>query len=194
MPIVDAFPLPPTVRARTVPTSGSRAFGAPRGRGTRSHAGVDLFAPAGTPVISPVDGRVVATHDDAERNCGFGLSIRSTDGLLWTLCHFRAMPLPERGELVEAGDVVGHVGSTGNAEGGAPHLHLHALDRDGAAVNVTAELVDALRRERGASPAPRPAAPPRTSQNDRTSVGAGVAMLAIVGLVGSSMARARKGR
>lgn len=189
-PIVDWFPLPATTRA--VPRTGSRSFGAPRDGGARLHAGVDLFAPAGTPIESPVDGTVVATLDDARRNCGFGVVIRSSDGYLWTLCHFAAVPLFERGEHVEAGDVVGHVGNTGNARNGAPHLHLHALDADRRPVDITNALADVLERDRTGARRPTSVVErPRTTEPTASRAGLGV--LALVG-VGLYVASKRKKR
>lgn len=169
----DRFPLPADVRVR-VPTEGSRAFGAPRGRGSRAHEGVDLFAAPGTPVSSPVTGRVVATLDRGDRNCGFGIVIRDArpPHAQWTMCHFGAVPVLERGEPVRAGDVVGVVGDSGNARG-APHLHIHARVQ-GATVDATTALVDALDAEAGV-PARR-ADGRRTAESTRGGGALGLAL------------------
>lgn len=178
--LADRFPLPPSSRV-SVPRTGSRAFGAPR-RG-HTHAGVDLFARAGTTIVSPVDGTVFRTLDDASRNCGFGVIIDSSDGYRWTLCHFGAMPTVEQGEHVEAGDALGVVGNSGNARDTGPHLHIHATDH-GEPADVTGALADALERERATRVPGRdvPAAARPQAPRASSSRGAGVALLMAAGL------------
>ncbi len=211
-PLAERFPIASTSRVRTVPTSGSRAYGAPRGRtrqhpeGTRSHEGVVLFAPAGTAIESPVTGRVLATLDDAQARCGFGVIVQSaTDGVRWTLCHLAAMPIVERGEHVEAGQVIGTIGTTGNAEGGGPHLHIRAYRRDALgiehSINPTVALTNALAREAGERVTPTPPATvaprPRTSSSSDASssgVGAAVALGAVGAVYWLSQRTKRKAR
>jgi murein DD-endopeptidase MepM/ murein hydrolase activator NlpD len=55
--------------------------------------------------------------------CGIGLTIATTDGLVWTYCHLAYLdPTVVRGAQLTAGQPVGLVGHTGDATG--PHLHL----------------------------------------------------------------------
>ncbi len=150
--MADAFPLDPfAVRRVQVPTTGRRAFGAPRTGHT--HAGVDLVAPRGAVIYAPVSGRVVAVLLDGTRRCGFGVVIDETGtGRRWTLCHFNAAPVVDTGRI-DAGVAVGVVGNSGNASTTGPHLHLQAIHiATGEPVDVTGELEDVLRRERGAGP------------------------------------------
>lgn len=89
----------------------------------RLHAGVDLAAAAGTPVLSTTGGRVVV----AEHSGGLGnhvviehtvadRAVASVYGHLLADSHEVAV-----GDVVLAGQVIGRVGSTGNSTG--PHLH-----------------------------------------------------------------------
>ena len=91
-------------------------WGFPRSGG-RAHAGNDIFAPRGTPVVAPVAGTV----DHAEGSIG-GKQFRLTaaDGSRWYGSHLDAFG--ERG-AVQAGTVIGYVGDSGNARGSRPHLH-----------------------------------------------------------------------
>ncbi|MET0814855.1 MAG: M23 family metallopeptidase [Pseudoxanthomonas sp.] len=125
---------PPT--ALPVPVQGVRAsriadtFGAPRGR-DRTHAGVDIFAPRGTPVLSATKGVVVSVRED-------GLGGRQ----VWVMGpgrerHYYAhlddwQDGLETGSLVAPGDPLGTVGTTGNARGTPPHLHYGVYGKDGA--------------------------------------------------------------
>lgn len=85
--------------------------------GGRSHAGNDIFAPRGTPVLAPTSGWV----DHATGSIGgHQFRLRAADGSLWFGSHMDGFA--KRGQ-VNAGDVVGYVGDSGNARGSRPHLH-----------------------------------------------------------------------
>ena len=92
------------------------------GPGWRLHQGTDIFAPFGTPVRAPVDGRVRL------RDGGLGgitVYVVEPDGTYWYLAHLsgRAPDLVE-GAPVRTGQVVGFVGTSGNARGTPPHVHI----------------------------------------------------------------------
>ncbi len=91
-------------------------WGFPRSGG-RAHAGTDLFAPRGTPVIAPVSGKVdIATGTIG----GHQFRLTEADGTLWFGSH---MDRFGKSGQVSAGDVIGYVGDSGNARGSRPHLH-----------------------------------------------------------------------
>jgi murein DD-endopeptidase MepM/ murein hydrolase activator NlpD len=96
-------------------------YGDPRDGGSRSHEGVDIFAPRGTPVIAPTDGSIrrVGTGNlggkviwmrDPQRNQSYYFA------------HLDSQ-LVSDGQRVSKGDTLGLVGNTGNARTTPPHLH-----------------------------------------------------------------------
>lgn len=86
--------------------------------GHHFHSGVDLAAPAGTPVYAATSG-TTAIH--RERG-GYGLYlILNRDRRLSTLYGHLDWPLVQPGDLVMAGQPIALMGSTGNSTG--PHLH-----------------------------------------------------------------------
>jgi peptidoglycan LD-endopeptidase LytH len=118
--VLDVFPLPGRRDVRS-------SWHAARDGGARRHEGTDIYAPPGTVVRAPFAGRVAYTTSNPDRPCGFGIAIERADrGARVLLCHFGALPLFDRAELVNAGDVVGVVGASGNATvRGVAHPHLH---------------------------------------------------------------------
>ncbi len=85
------------------------------------HKGLDIFADFGTPVRSPDRG--VLTFSNGPTG-GIGAYVRGESGDVYYFAHLaeRAEGL-KHGQRVDIGTVIGYVGDTGNAQGGAPHLH-----------------------------------------------------------------------
>ena len=101
------------------------------GPGFRFHKGTDVFAAMGTPVRSPANG-----HVSKISNSGLGgLSVYVTDprdGTYFYMTHLSGLPEGLHvGQVVEIGDIVGFVGNSGNARGGAPHLHFQVHPQGG---------------------------------------------------------------
>ncbi|MBZ6378123.1 hypothetical protein B5C34_01425 [Pacificimonas flava] len=99
-------------------------------RGGRQHRAIDLPAPQGTPVLAAEDG-VIEKFYDSDRG---GITIYQfdpTETYVYYYAHLdsRADGLAE-GDSVRRGQVIGYVGSTGNADGDEPHLHF-AIERLG---------------------------------------------------------------
>lgn len=112
------------------PVSGAVFFndwGFPRSGG-RAHAGNDLFAARGTPVKAPEAGWV----DTVTGSIG-GNQFRLTTN---NGTHYLGSHMSDFGKTgsVNAGDVIGYVGDTGNARGSSPHLHFE-VHVGGNAVN-----------------------------------------------------------
>ncbi len=115
------------------PVSGrdSRAaqsfFGAQRDGGRRSHHGIDIFAPRGTPVVAAAAGLI--------RNVGVSnlggkvvwlYDARRNQSLYYA--HLDSQ-IVRSGAIVNVGDTLGLVGNTGNARTTPPHLHFGIYQR-----------------------------------------------------------------
>jgi len=99
-------------------------FGDSRDGGLRSHEGVDIFAPRGTPVVAVVDGRVTGVQTTLVG--GRVLWLTSADSeMLYYYAHLDTYATHE-GASVRAGETLGTVGNTGNAILSRPHLHFGA--------------------------------------------------------------------
>src|SRR5688572_12106046 len=95
-----------------------------RGGGSRPHDAIDIMAPAGTPVLAVDDGKIVKLFLSQG---GGGITVYQfdpTEKFAYYYAHLEryADGLAE-GQSVKRGDVIGYVGSTGNANPAAPHLH-----------------------------------------------------------------------
>ena len=92
-------------------------------RGRRMHNALDIRAQRGTPVIAADDGRVVRVY----RHALGGLCVYQYDpqeNFVYYYAHMDGFAAGLReGALVSKGDVLGYVGTTGNASPTAPHLH-----------------------------------------------------------------------
>jgi len=86
------------------------------------HAGVDLAAPIGTPIVAASDGVVI----DAGPTAGYGawVKIRHSDGTVTLYGHVNTWTV-QIGQRVFAGDQIATVGNRGNSTG--PHLHFEVL-------------------------------------------------------------------
>lgn len=85
------------------------------------HEGTDIFAPEGTPLRAPVDGVLEQTNGTIG---GLSAYVREPNGAYVYMSHLSAFePGQASGQEVKQGDVVGRVGTTGNAQGTAPHVH-----------------------------------------------------------------------
>jgi hypothetical protein len=105
------------------PVSFSDTFGAFRGDVPGNwHHGDDIFAPLGAPILACADGTVFSVGWQEVGGNRFWL--RDSEGNQFYYAHLSAFsPLAKNGAQVNAGDVVGFVGNTGDAAGTPPHLH-----------------------------------------------------------------------
>jgi murein DD-endopeptidase MepM/ murein hydrolase activator NlpD len=133
------------------PHSFGDSFGAPRMMGSQyehAHQGTDIMAPFDTPLLACERGIVTEMGTDVLG--GTKLWIKGESGTYYYYAHLKAYAEGVHdGQVVEGGDVVGFVGDTGNAKGGAPHLHFEIHPDGGPAVNPypLLKVVDELRQQ-----------------------------------------------
>ena len=97
------------------------------------HAGVDLAAPLGTPVVAGLSGRVVSSGEAG--GYGLALELEHDNPRRRTLYAHLSEIYVKAGDRVRQGEVIGRVGSTGLSTG--PHLHFELrLPSDGGWVAV----------------------------------------------------------
>lgn len=122
--IAGGFLIPESHR---IPVAGAKAadwnpksfWYTPWGR-SGTHKGIDIFAREGTSVLAATGGVVVYTGFN-----GIGGNAVLILGAKWRLYYYAHLQRIECRVLrpVGAGDMIGVVGSTGNAQGKPPHLH-----------------------------------------------------------------------
>jgi murein DD-endopeptidase MepM/ murein hydrolase activator NlpD len=125
-----------------------------RGGGSRKHEATDIMAPRGTPIRAVSDGTIkklflskpggitIYQFDPSETYCYYYAHLdRYADGL-------------REGQQVKRGDLLGYVGSTGDANPSAPHLHFAIFQLgpekkwwQGTPLNPYSILVDAFNRQ-----------------------------------------------
>jgi murein DD-endopeptidase MepM/ murein hydrolase activator NlpD len=142
----------------------TRSFGDPR-PGNRAHEGEDVLAPKMTPVWAAADGVVIHLQGgpDAADQVGRGrccaLTLLHGDGWRTRYLHLNndtpgtddgrghgIAPGLEVGSEVAAGELIGWVGDSGNAESTVPHLHFELRRPDGGAVDPYPSLRAAAAR------------------------------------------------
>jgi len=103
-------------------------YTAPRS-GDRNHRAIDLLVPAGTPVIA-ADDQIIGRLGDTPLG---GILIYASDlaaHFVYYYAHLKAYRSGLAvGDTVARGEVIGYVGSTGNASPDEPHLHFQVMKR-----------------------------------------------------------------
>jgi hypothetical protein len=135
------------------------SFGQERDGGYRLHAGVDIFAPKLSPVVAVRDGVVTQVHNAAATPDCCWVGIRHTDGWGSWYLHlnndtfgtddglgYGVRPDLTVGTEVRAGEVIGWVGDSGNAEPTGPHLHFELHLPSGTAIDPLYSLWAGRRR------------------------------------------------
>lgn len=144
-------------------------YGAPRSGG-RTHEGQDLLGDKMQQLVATDDGEITYLKRDGAL-AGHMLQLTAEDGWVYTYLHLNNDtpgtddglatdehvfgPGIELGAEVEAGQLLGYLGDSGNAEGTPPHLHFEMETPDGVTVNAAPALLQA----RHVQPVDGPAAP-----------------------------------
>ena len=154
---------PPEIPVREItfpvvgPVTYSDTFGACRGsRCSRSHKGADLFGPKLLPLVAAADGTITFVRRSATGTAGNTVIMRDDEGWRYLYLHInndspgtddganpQAWILPNRlrvGDRVEAGDVIGYLGDSGNAERTPNHLHFEIQPPGEGSINPTPSL------------------------------------------------------
>ena len=131
---------------RYAPITGRRAWMAPRSDGARWHAGVDLAAPPGTPVLAPASGRVVGVVRNADATPGWRgygpavVVVRDDDGAYHVLAHVAPdAHLPTPGDIVRAGARIGTISREAHV-----HWEVRAVPRPPRGVAVIEVAADPM--------------------------------------------------
>ena len=106
-------------------------WGAARSQG-RSHEGIDIFAERGTPIQATTQGIVNKVGEDDLG--GHVVMIIGPGGAGHYYAHLEDYADISANDWVNAGDIIGYVGDSGNAKGTPPHVH-YGIYINGSAVN-----------------------------------------------------------
>lgn len=140
-PMRQGFEILPVAGARISSPYGFRSH--PVLGGWRMHTGIDYAAPTGTPIVAPNAGYV--EYQGWRGGYGHTVILRHNDHLQTLYAHLsRYADTAPLGSYVQAGDVIGYIGSTGISTG--PHLH-YEVRLDGQHVNPAAIALPARRLE-----------------------------------------------
>jgi murein DD-endopeptidase MepM/ murein hydrolase activator NlpD len=122
----------PTLPAWVVPVPKT-TIGGFRTVARPAHDGVDLSHAKDTPIVSVTAGTVVTVRCNASTptcdvdgspsttGCGWYVEVRHPGDVVTRYCHLIRQPVVAVGDTVAAGQLLGHVGSSGHSSG--PHLH-----------------------------------------------------------------------
>jgi murein DD-endopeptidase MepM/ murein hydrolase activator NlpD len=107
------------------------SFGFPR-PGGRTHQGIDMMAPLGTPVYAAQSGRFEQNYNSLG---GTSALVFAGNGDYTYYAHLSSYAGVGNGSTVSAGTMIGHVGNSGDAQGGPYHLHFEYHPGGGGAID-----------------------------------------------------------
>ena len=159
----DAVPDIQVVRPIAFPVLGSVNYGNDWGNCrdgcARRHQGTDMIGVRMQPLLAAVDGTVTRIRYENVGTAGTVISITGADGWYYNYFHvnndtpgtddglagheWQISPQLTVGSTVKAGQVIGYMGDSGNAEGSVPHLHFEIRTPDRTPVNPYPSLTAA---------------------------------------------------
>ncbi len=110
------------------------------------HSGIDLNFKMGAPIYSCTDGKVVKSGYDKD-SAGNYVRIEDSLGYTFRYCHMKNKPTLSVGDTVNAGDIIGYVGSTGNSVGPHHHLGIGGPEDPDATFEPYQHVIDAYLRQ-----------------------------------------------
>lgn len=125
LPTENSLPSPLPEQHLTDTWGGARSEG-------RSHEGIDIFAPRGTPIQATTQGIVSKVGED--RLGGRVVVVVGPGGAGHYYAHLEDYADISTNDWINAGDIIGYVGDSGNAKGTPPHVH-YGIYINGRAVN-----------------------------------------------------------
>lgn len=132
----DVFPMPADANYNYAEAFDRRPGG---------HHGTDVFAPRGTPVLAVFDGDARSTTDPKGGTVVYLTGARDFAGTVY-YAHLDSVEphlASGKSQFVNAGDVIGYVGTSGNAANTPPHLHIQVTNPNGRGIaNPFPHLVD----------------------------------------------------
>jgi len=126
-PAISHSPVPSSTKLNEAdkPREGRGEFGTPRNTssGASTHSGIDIEAPAGSPVVAVGSGKVVDIQPNPSGTYGNQVVIQHNGRLYTQSAHLETVTV-KPGQFVDAGQQIGTVGRTGNTPAaGDSHLH-----------------------------------------------------------------------
>lgn len=103
------------------------------------HEGTDIFAPRDSAVFAATDG---TARNGTDPKGGNVVYLQGHDGRTYYYAHLSHFAYTESPRPVAGGELIGYVGTTGNAQDRPPHLHF-GIYVDGAAIDPYPELLGA---------------------------------------------------
>lgn len=98
-------------------------------RGSRPHEAVDILSPRNTPILA-VDNGTIAKLFDSKAGGHTIYQFDPTGRFAYYYAHLEKYGEVHEGQVVKQGDVIGYVGTSGNAPANTPHLHFAVFQLD----------------------------------------------------------------
>ncbi len=130
----------------SLPVKGTirKTWYAKRDGGARLHTGTDIIAPEDTPIYACHAGQVTCVSEGV--GAGFLVNVMDERGYEFHYYHLERMPsFLKEGDYIEQGQLIGHVGDTGNSS--THHLHLSIIAPTGEYVDPYPYIIAANERE-----------------------------------------------